>query len=116
MLTTRIDTTGEKGIYLWIAHLLNHKPTEFGGYIMNIDFCRKNGRCETYHFKVLHTLRAVNTKLKSHNFKKTTALRRQMIVQYENKIKCSKSTLRNYIICAFSDMTLHLLDLMKSGN
>ena len=57
-------------MYLWIAHLLNSKQTEFGGYIINIDFCRKNGRCETYHFKVLHALRAVNTNFeKSHNFK-----------------------------------------------
>ena len=85
-------------------------------------------------FKGLHTLRAAKIKVKSHIILTTTALRRQMIVQYKNIIKYSESTLRNYIfnvftfkqailnltkfriICPFSDMTLHFLDLTKTGN
>ena len=85
-------------------------------------------------FKELHTLRAAKIKVKSHRIFTTTALRRQMSVQYENIIKCSDSKFRNYIfnvftfkqailnsmllrvICPFSDMTLHFLDLTKTGN
>ena len=85
-------------------------------------------------FKALHTLRAAIIKVKRHTIFTTTALRRQMIVQYENIIKYSESKFRNYIfnvfkfkqailnstllrvICPFSDMTLHFLDLTKTGN
>ena len=58
MLTTKIDMTGEKEMYLWIAHLLSPKQTDSGRYIMNIDFCRKKTECvKPIIFKGLHTLR-----------------------------------------------------------
>ena len=95
--------TREKGMYLWIAHLQNPKQTDFGGYIMNIDFCRKKTEgVKPIFFKELHTLRAAKIKVKSHRIFTTTALRRQMIVQYENIIKCSNSKFRNYIFNAFT--------------
>ena len=53
-------------------------------------------------FKGLHTLRAAKIKVKSHTIFTTTALRRQMIVQYENIIKCSESKFRNYIFNVFT--------------
>ena len=102
MLTTKIEKTREKGMYLWIAHLRNPKQTDFGGYIMNIDFCRKTEGVKPIIFKELHTLRAAKNKVKSHTIFTTTALRRQMIVQYENIIKCSESKFRNYIFNVFT--------------
>ena len=102
---------------------------------MNIDFCRKNGKCETYHFlRCYIRYGPLKTKVKSQTILKTIALRRQMIALYENKIKYLKSNFRNYffnvftlkqaiqnstnirVICPFSDMTLHFLDLTKTGN
>ena len=53
-------------------------------------------------FKELHMLRAAKIKVKSHTIFTTTALRRQMIVQYENIIKCSESKFRNKIFNVFT--------------
>ena len=40
-------------------------------------------------------------KVKSHKIFTTTTLHRQMIVQYENIIKCSESKFKNYIFNVF---------------
>ena len=70
---------------------------------MNIDFCRKKTEgVKPIIFTGLHTLRAAKIKVKSHTIFTTTALRRQMIVQYENIIKCSESKFRNYIVNVFT--------------
>ena len=77
---------------------------------------------------------AAKIKVKSKKKITTTTLYRQMIVQYENIYKCSESKFKIYIfnifkskqailnsmllrvICPFSDMTLHFLDLTTTGN
>ena len=54
------------------------------------------------NFIELHTLRAAKFKVKSHTIVTTTALRRQMIVQYESIIKCSESKFGNYIFNVYT--------------
>ena len=97
MLIPKKDMTREKGMYLWIAHLRNPKQTDFGGYIMTIDFVEKTEGVNPIIFKDLQTLRAAKLKVKSHTIFTTTALRRQIIVQYENIINCSESKFGNYL-------------------
>ena len=65
-------------------------------------FVEKTEGVKPIIFKVLHMLRAAKIKVKSNTIFITTALRRQMIVQYENIIKCSKSKFRNYIFDVFT--------------
>ena len=47
-------------------------------------------------------LRAAKIKVESHKILTTTTLHRQMIVQYENIIKCSDSKFKSYIFNVFT--------------
>ena len=73
-----------------------------------IDFCRKNAKCQTYHFKGLHTLQVVKIKVKSHKTFEATTLRRQRIAEYENIIKCSNPKIQKLILKFLLDVQLGL--------
>ena len=64
----------------------------------------KNARCKPFIFEKLHTLQAINTKVKRHKISESTTLRRQILAQYENIIKYSDPNFKNYLLTFLWDV------------